>query len=283
MHNSILNKIQKLKAKADSAQELGNIHEAATFSAKVNELLTTHNLAMADLNIEDQSEVKGLKFSDLGVTTKQGRWTASLISILCEFNYCESIFHTSVKGYRHNKRGRLVRIKNKAVEVTIIGRPENVEVVKYLYSVLKTQFESLANQEWKDYAKATRHQLSLRGYAPSTPEYKKPWKYFRNFSTKDKFVTSFYLGAIHGVHAKLKTQLQKAESKHGSKITDLILVNDAAVKAYMQQHHPNLGSFQNRRKTVNSRAYNSGKQAGHNASMAKGVASGTRVATKMLN
>jgi len=283
MVNSILIKIQKLAAKAESCKEIGNITEAAIFSAKVSELLTLHNLAMADLDFEDQSEVEGVKYSDLGVTSKQGRWTVNLMSILCEFNFCDSVFHTSFKNIRYNSKGRPVRVKDKNLKVTIIGRPENVEVVKYLYSLLKNQFEVMSVGAWKTYIKGYQEQILKLGYSKTSSAYKQPWKSFKQINTKDKIITSFYLGAAQGIRSKLTEQMNEAKANYGSKITDLVLVNDNAIGAYMEQHHGKLGSFRNSKRSIDGAAYNKGREAGRNASMAKGVATGQTVSTKMIN
>jgi len=283
MDKSILIKIQKLSAKAESAHELGNIAEAAAFSAKVSEMLTIHNLAMADLEVEEQSDVIGEKNDDLGVSKSMGRWTVSLLTTLCEFNFCHSIYHTSTKGYRYNRRGRRIAIKDKNMSVTLVGRPENVEVVKYLYSVLKLQFENMSAKAWKVYLKELRSAGFLKHYSKDSIEYKKPWNSFRGVSNRQKYITSFLLGAVLGVHQKLTEQQVAAEKTHGNKITDLVIVNDAAVQSWVDDKFPKLGSMINRSRKIDGDAYGKGQSAGRNASMAKGVSSGATVSTKFIN
>ena len=287
MDKSILEKIQKLAAKAESAKELGNINEAAAFSAKVSELLTIHNLAMSDLDFEERAPVKGEKLDDLGVSASQGRWTVSLLSVLCEYNFCGSMFHTTTLGSKivYGRRGpKRVRIKDKNLAVTIVGRPENVEVVKYLYSVLKRQFESMAYKEWKVYLKDIRAELMKKypDYTCSDKAIKTPWKYFTGVSNRAKYTTSFFKGAVIGVRTKLSEQQRKANEVHGAKITDLVLVNTAEVDAWMANEFPDAGQFQSRKSKVDGNAFRKGQEAGRNASMAKGVSTGDSVATKMI-
>lgn len=274
MSNSILKKIQKLAAKAESAKELGNLAEATAFSAKVSEMLTINNLAMSDINIEDESEVDGYFVNDLGLSTKQGKWTVNLLTVLSEHNYCSVVYQQTGKS---------------DYAATIIGQPENVEVVKYLYSVLKRQFETIAKQEWKSYLEKTRKELQEL-YPSESPVliqepalFKKPWKYFKGVSSRSKYLSSFFRGAVIGVQLKLDEQRKEAENIHGAKITDMIIIKDADVQAWKEKEFPNLTKMRTRKISVNGEAYNTGIKTGKNASMAKGIANGQSVATTMLN
>lgn len=272
---SIISKIQKLAQKAESAKELGNIEEAAAFSAKVNELLTKHNLAISDIDTEDVDEVTGVKLDDLGLTTKAGKWTISLLSVIAEHNFCKTIFHQSrvVKGYK-------VKTESKAA-VTIIGRPDNVEVTKYLYSVLKRQFESMCKSEWNAYIRTAKTQIAEQ-YDIAVKDIKKPGQ-FRGITKRPMYIKSFMIGAVHGVNTKLKEQAAKAKQEYGSKMTDLMIVNDADIKQYMAEHFSNTTKMRSSGSRIDGSAYQKGKAAGQNAQMAKGMTSGSRPAIKMLN
>ena len=46
---NLIEKIQKLMAKAESAKNMGSTAEAEVFAAKVNEMLMKHNLSMMDV------------------------------------------------------------------------------------------------------------------------------------------------------------------------------------------------------------------------------------------
>jgi hypothetical protein len=274
--DTIIQKIQKLTAKAESSKEIGNVQEAALFSAKVSELLTKHNLAMSDIDVEDNDEVIGQRTDDLGLSLKQGKWTIHLLSIIGEYNYCETIYHTQRK---YNARGRIV--KDPKATVTIIGRPDNVEVVLYLYGVLKRQFEQMVKREWNTYIKAVKKRISEITGIPAKSI--RPKDLGSNISTRSNFYKSFYLGAVKGVKDRLEEQMQKAEHEYGAKITDLMIVNDADIKAYMQVNYPDVGKMSSRRTRINGDAYRKGVEAGKSSSFAKGVATGATVATKMLN
>lgn len=277
----IIDKIQKLLAKAESSRSTGNLEEAALFSAKVTELLTVHNLRMGDLDTKNESDVEGVAADDLGITRQFGRWTVNLLFLLCKYNFCKTVFHSSVKDIRFNRRGRPVKIKDNNYNVTLIGQPENIEVVSYLFSVLKSQFERISKAEWKVYLSSIRRQILDRGYSENSPIYKKPWAY-TNVSNKAKWLTSFYLGAVNGVRLKLEENQQHAEAEYGSKINDLVLVKDAAVSAWLEENFPNIGTMKSRRKTVDDQAYQKGIATGRESSMARGLATGQSIATRFI-
>jgi hypothetical protein len=273
---SIIQKIQKLTAKAESSREIGNVEEAAMFSAKVTELLTKHNLEISDIDVEDNEDVTGDRADDLGLSIKQGKWTIHLLSIIGEYNYCEIIYHTSRK---YNGRGRVV--KEAKASATIIGRPDNVEVTKYLYSVLKRQFEQMSKGYWNTYIKSIKKRVSEMTGIPAA-KIKNPAKYVSGVTTRQSFYKSFYLGAVKGVKDKLEAQFKEAEQTYGAKITDLMIVNDGDIKSYMSEHFPDVKQMSSRRTKIDGSAYRQGVEAGKSSSFAKGVASGATVATKML-
>jgi hypothetical protein len=274
MKESIISKIQKLVAKAESAKEVGNIEEAAAFSAKVNELLTRHNLAISDIDTEDVDEVTGVKLDDLGLTVKEGKWTISLLSVIAEHNYCSTIYHQS---RRFN--GRRAKTSKEA-SVTIIGRPDNVEVTKYLYSVLRRQFESMCRSEWNAYIRATKKQISEQfNIAVKDVQLKR----YSGITKRPVYIKSFMLGAVHGVNKKLTEQAHKAKEEFGAKMTDLMIVNNADIDKYMAEHFPDTTAMRRNRSRVDGTAYQKGRQAGQSAQMARGMTGGTSIPTKMLN
>lgn len=274
MKESIISKIQKLVAKAESAKEVGNIEEAAAFSAKVNELLTRHNLAISDIDTDDVDEVTGVRIDDLGLTTKAGKWTISLLSVIAEHNYCSTIYHQSrrIKGFR-------VKTESTA-SVTIIGRPDNVEVVKYLYSVLKRQFESMCKSEWNAYLRTAKNRIS-ETFNISVKDVQ--LKRYTGVTKRPTYIKSFMLGAVHGVNKKLTEQAAKAKEEFGAKMTDLMIVNNADINQYMSQHFPDTTAMRRNRSRVDGTAYQKGQNAGQNAQMARGMTGGTSIPTKMLN
>ena len=103
------------------------------------------------------------------------------------------------------------------------------------------------------------------------------------FPNRAKFFKSFYLGAVVGIRQKMKEDKERGQnSEMATQTNALIKVNDSAIEKYVEKHFPNLKSSKPRTKKVDNDAYINGIEAGKGASMAKGLANGDTVATKML-
>ena len=277
VQDKIINTIKKLSAKAESAKEIGNVAEAALFSAKVSELLLKHNLEMAEIASEDQYGVVGDKHADLNLDQ---RWKINLLSVLTQYNFCKPVYHRIPKGARSTRSGSTKTVYAKETHTTIIGTPENVEVVKYLYSLLVEQFERLGMVAWSDKLTNDRRIILERGLPKSHPGYKKPWRVFKTTSP-NIYKNSFYVGAVRGVLEKLEAQMTAAQITN-TKITDLVLVHDAKIDEYMQTTFGDIKTMRSAKLTINNAAYRSGIRAGNTVSMARGVATGDQIATKLL-
>ena len=112
---------QKLFAQAESAKEIGNLEEAAAFAAKIQELLQQHNLSMSDVENHQHSDAKPISEQKLsyGSTKSDGTWEIDLMSAVCQYNWCDYIWYNRTQVH------------------LIIGKEENVEVVKYLYNFIR--------------------------------------------------------------------------------------------------------------------------------------------------
>lgn len=283
--NELKDKIKKLLDKAESAKQIGNLEEANAFAGKVNELLLKYNLSKKEIiEHQEELEVSGVD-SDMEVKKAHGEWMAQLLNVLCEYNYCKPIFTS--------------RKIDKEYKITIIGSYENVEVVSYLYDVLKGQFQRLAKKAFsdriKEWQKANTYSnistlLNARIKMEDIKELKdgsctikKPWKYVKSFPNRGKFFKSFYLGANVGINQKLKEDKARMEkSEIANQVNALVKINDAAIVKYMELHYPDIKTSSSSTRKVDPFAYMNGKAAGQGASMAKGLSNGDTVATKML-
>jgi len=266
--DNIKDKIQKLLNKAESAKDLNNIEEAAAFSAKVNELLTKYNLEKSDIELKSEDDISE-DFPDLVVTTRHGTWTGKLLTVLGNFNYCKVILHGQ-----------------KNMIVSIIGEPNNIEIVTFLYSILQRQFETNAKEKFREYLKSVRESIKEQYSDSDIPNYNKilakPWRFIKSVSSRSQYLKSYYLGAIHGVNQKLQQELEKNNTKYGNKLNTLIKVNDDKIDRFIEEKYSDLKNRGQRKLKVNSDAYNSGYDNGINSKFSKGVASGHSVATKSL-
>jgi hypothetical protein len=74
----------------------------------------------------------------------------------------------------------------------------------------------------------------------------------------------------------------KATEKYGDKINTLVKVTDGELNKFMAENYKNLSSFGGKRSKINNSAYNQGMEAGKNANMTRGVATGTSIAVKSI-
>ena len=142
---TLKNKIQKLLAKAESSKKIGNIEESALFAQKVNELLLKHNLDIAEINTDAESDLSE-DGEALTTSKSNGKWTCRLLDTLLKYNFCTCVYHD---------RGE------KEMRTTIIGSKENIIAVVYLYEILKKQFENLAKSEYSKYLDDCRNKLII--------------------------------------------------------------------------------------------------------------------------
>jgi hypothetical protein len=221
--------------------------------------------------------VEGHYDTSLGLSQ---RWKMDLLTILCKYNYCEAIFQRHYKGTKYNKYGSYAVYENERT-VTLIGRPENIDVVKYLFGLLVEHFERLSAKEWKGYISEIRQAMLAAGIAKTHPLYKNPTTH-KNVTAGYKFKNSFYAGAVYGVKRRLQEQLEKAEIEHEGQMNALIRVNDADIQAYIKANMGKIGKMRNGGSDYDSTAFSKGVKAGQNASMARGVSTGDTIATRLL-
>ena len=90
--DKIIDKLQKLQAKASSAEELGNEAEALAFAMKVQELMDRHKLDMSVLTLKQQDKDEPLGATWVnntrgGKDTRSG-WVEHLADAVMEAYYC---------------------------------------------------------------------------------------------------------------------------------------------------------------------------------------------------
>lgn len=121
---SIANKIKKLLALSQSPNEA----EAIAASRKAQELLTRHNLSMADLADSSQEDVDQYEVSS---QQKSDRWRESLIDGVADANFCEFLTRTT---------------RGNGSTYLLIGRPSNCKVAALQYEYLCKTVERLASE-----------------------------------------------------------------------------------------------------------------------------------------
>ncbi len=127
----IINKIRKLTALAERA---GSEAEAETAMSLVHELLTKYNISIADIKSTGDTEYEQRVFRE----TYGQAWVRIIYAAISSLYFCRCFYNTS--------EGRQ--------NISVVGRPLNVETVKYIMEVvLRT-----ANRQAREYA----HQPTIR-------------------------------------------------------------------------------------------------------------------------
>jgi len=128
----VLSTLQKLLAKARSAEELGNEHEAHAFMAKVHELPEKHKLEMSDLEAQDEPIKLHLVDPErLGLPKKPRRmlWEAQLAAIVARAHYCDIILAKGNTFY-------------------LVGRRTDRMVAEYMFGYLVSVANQLADKAY---------------------------------------------------------------------------------------------------------------------------------------
>ena len=142
----IKSRIEKMLRKADSAKEIGSLHEAELFAKTANKLLMEYNLSMSDINLgENKQIIEGVGL-ELKYNKSDGDWKVRLYSIIAKFNLC-----------------RVIKL-GQSTKIVIFGEQYNVDLVMYVSSQLENTIKSLCSQRWKEYGGLEKKNTFKRAY-----------------------------------------------------------------------------------------------------------------------
>jgi len=139
----ILKKVKKLLALSQS----DNANEAAQAAARAQELLDKYQLSrnLLDIDAADDEDRAGddepiFDFSSKGAPlddpgTKMPRWRGSLATVVCRANSCRAYQETYYIGTKAKTR------------IAIVGRPSDVEKVRYLHAFLVREVKRLVDRD----------------------------------------------------------------------------------------------------------------------------------------
>lgn len=201
--DAIMSKIKKLKAMYEGAKKIGSENEAATAAALLNKLLLQYNLSMDELDLSEKPKdpildevISGFEYKSIG-----GEWENRLTNVLCRHNLCQSY----VYGGSYKR-------------LLIVGRKENLELVKWLLSMLKERYVAFSKEAYKVYKESS------------------DYKYTRY--SKDRFQRSYLLGCAEGLDAKLTEERKREEredEKFAVQVNALVVQNNGAITTYVTE------------------------------------------------
>lgn len=131
--DDVLAKLKKIKDHADSAASLGNAAEAASFAAKLNELLVKHELTMSDVEYAKLPEKDPIARGGWVGATASTRclWQENLASVLARPFLCRFLVSRGTDA------------------ICFVGRASHRVAVEYLYVRLRNEIEELSRLEYK--------------------------------------------------------------------------------------------------------------------------------------
>ena len=149
----VLDKLAKLKAKADSCKKMGSENEAMAFAKKLRELLVHHDIQMHELEnatgnkIDDDIIERTICWD--GFRRKQGRrkWTEVLGVVVCQTYDCKIV----VKGHSD--------------ALIFIGQSSNVALAEFTIITIRRMAELVCHKRWLRYRdrKVNRNQFHAAG------------------------------------------------------------------------------------------------------------------------
>ncbi len=224
---STISLIRKLLALSENNN---SPEEAAAAAAKAQELLLKHNLDMSMIEThEDEADMIARE----NFTGGDGVWQLNLMGAVARAYLCRVI-----RTHERNpstKPGAADYLKRYAV----FGRPENIEITKYLYTYLQREIKRLC--------------------AEATP-----------LGADKSFAAAFRVGAVVTIKAKLEEGKRKFEASSDASRA-LIVVNDAALSTRIEQDFPDLKDAKTR-KNLSAAGYYAGREAAQNIQIRTGIA-----------
>jgi len=131
----VLEKLQKIKAHAESAAKIGSEAEAEAFAAMLQQLLTKHKLGMSDLDfeVEDVRQPVGtgmIDWQDIKVRKSRIAWIEQLAAIVAKAYFCQILVHS---GSSH---------------ITLVGRENDRVIAEYVIITLVRLAQRLSEKEF---------------------------------------------------------------------------------------------------------------------------------------
>lgn len=251
METKLLNKIKKLIRKSESAKEIGSIDEAEIFAAKVQNLLAKHNLDINNIDLSHEEKEERIKhdYDKAYNESVGGNDKYNIMRVVAQFNFC----HVYLVGNQRTNK------------MLIVGTEENIEVCRYIHSVVYDTFLKESKRFYKRYKENEDYLAEGRS---------KP-------IGKDTFTRSFMVGCARGLKQKLQEEQEKFmdENPNGKA---LVKTNEVILKNYANDTFE-WGKKKKGTKASNASAYRNGVKTGKNVNINKGVNSGSKPSkTKLL-
>ena len=243
MESKILDKIKKLVAKQQSAEQIGSAAEVELFAEKIQELLNKHNLSMSQLPSDKIEEDVTHKILKRKIPSIGGSSNLQILGAIATNNWCEAI------GYGRAKQN----------ECLLIGSKENVEVVLYIHSVVTPIFVKVGKDKYNN--------EYLPDHGPVIG--------------LDTYMRRFIMGCANGLNDKLKVKKEQFVLEHNC--TTLVRTNKVAIRDYGDEKFGKSSKGRKTVTNNSAiGAYKNGYNTGRNVSIHKGVGTAKPISRELL-
>lgn len=134
----VLDKLAKMKAHMESAQNIGSEAEAQAFAAAMQRMMLEHEISMSDIELQQRDvtepvEEHWIDYSKYGEEPKRARvqWREQLAKIIAEAHFCRHLVHLG------------------SSRITLVGRKSDCEVAEYMIVTLTRLLEKMSLNEWR--------------------------------------------------------------------------------------------------------------------------------------
>src|SRR6185369_253362 len=170
----ILDKLGKIKAHMESAQEIGNEAEAQAFAAMLQNLLMKHKLEMTDIQYSQHVKEEPVgeygigsddgyqsyeyrdkkryykAYPDVEVVGRRIEWTENLAGVIARAHSCQSMICP----------GRSA--------IWFVGQKSNVKIVEYLYITMLRAADKICHKEYMKFRRQLRQEAMKEGLPSGT-------------------------------------------------------------------------------------------------------------------
>lgn len=242
MENKILDKIKKLMRHKESAEAIGSTAEAEVFAVKIQKLLNEYNLSLSDISLEERQDNITKTKEDAKSPGFKGRSSYRVMKVVAKFNWC--------KVYCSSKSTDNYMI--------LVGSPENIEVCKYIHSVVFNVAVKEGRKSYSKYKKEFEENVIKRAL-------------FNKPISRGAYLRTFIEGFSSGLYDKFEAE-QNQFKKENTNAGAIIVANEGLILSFVEK---SLGKIQTKKQKggigENTNASNLGYSAGRNVQITKGI------------
>src|SRR5580765_1386059 len=221
----ILEKLGKIKAHMESAQEIGSEAEAQAFATMLQNMLLKHKLEMTDIQYSSHLkeepveetwvgkngyEYKGRQrfykdYPDVEVTHRRSEWTENLMSVICDAHSCSFM------------------VLRSSSQLCIVGRKSDAAVVEFLFITMLRVAEKMCHQEYMKFRRQCRKQGGDDKYLVADL-----------LSQTHGFKSSWLSGFTTRLHQRFEEEKRKMEQNNSGTALARINKETLAVREYLK-------------------------------------------------